>query len=273
MYPELLRLGPFVISSYGFMLVVAFMTAYILIRRDGQRLGWQPELSQDVIFWAAVGGIAGSKGYYLVENIGRGAGHNIAGLGEVIAGIFTLDLGRIAGGIQNFGAGLVFLGGLMGGMLAVTLLLRRRRLPWLPMADILAPYLILGYALGRVGCLLVGDDYGVPSRLPWAMAFPSGIPPTIIPVHPTQIYESLVGLAIFGFLYWLRPKARFVGQVFFIYLILAGTERFFIEFIRTNHRYALGFSGAQYLGFLMVVLGGWFLYRQSKSRPRSETPS
>ena len=232
MYPELLQLGPFVISSYGFMLVMAFLAAYVFIQRDGKRLGWQPELAQDIIFWSAVGGVLGAKIYYLIENIGRGSGRNIAGLGEMIAGLFTLNLGRIAEGIQNFGAGLVFFGGLMGGILAVTLLVRRRKMKWLPMADVLAPYMILGYAVGRVGCFLVGDDYGVPSNLPWAMAFPNGLPPTAVAVHPTQLYEIILGLAIFGFLFQLRPKARFAGQVFALYLLLVGTERFFIEFLR-----------------------------------------
>lgn len=261
MYPELLQLGPFVISSYGFMLVMAFLAAYVFIQRDGKRLGWQPELAQDIIFWSAVGGVLGAKIYYLIENIGRGSGRNIAGLGEMIAGLFTLNLGRIAEGIQNFGAGLVFFGGLMGGILAVTLLVRRRKMKWLPMADVLAPYMILGYAVGRVGCFLVGDDYGVPSNLPWAMAFPNGLPPTAVAVHPTQLYEIILGLAIFGFLFQLRPKARFAGQVFALYLLLVGTERFFIEFIRTNRQYAFGFTGAQYIGAILVIIGGYLLYR------------
>ena len=135
MYPELLHLGPFVVSSFGFMLMVSFITCYTYLRAEGRRLGWEPELVQDLVFWAAIGGVTGAKVYYLIENIGRGAGRNMAGLGEVFLGLFTLDLQRMAAGIQNFGAGLVFFGGLMGGMLAVTLLLRRRNMAWLPMAD------------------------------------------------------------------------------------------------------------------------------------------
>ena len=265
MYPEILRLGPFVISSYGFMLVVAFVTAFIMLNRDGKRVGWPPELAQDIVFWAAIGGILGSKIYYLIENIGRGSGDNLAGLWDVIAGIFTFSPQRIAEGIQNFGAGLVFLGGLMGGMIAVTLLLRKKKISWLATADVLAPYLILGYAIGRIGCFLVGDDYGIPTHLPWGIAFENGIPPTtyqvfqlrypwidltgfepgVLKVHPTQLYEIFVGGSIFAFLYWFRPRARFVGQVFALYLMLAGIERFFIEFIRTNHHYLFGLTGAQ----------------------------
>ncbi len=260
MYPELFHLGPFTISSYGFMLVVAFTTAYIMINRDGKRLGWPPELAQDIVFWAAIGGILGSKIYYLVENIGRGAGENLAGLWDMIAGIFTLSPQRISEGIQNFGAGLVFFGGLMGGILAITLLLQRKKIGWLSTADTLVPYLILGYAIGRMGCFLTGCCHGVPSQLPWAIAFPNGAEPTTIPVHPTQLYEIIMGLAIFGFLYWLRPRAGFTGQVFSLYLILAGTARFFIEFIRTNEHYALGLTGSQIIGIIIVVIGGCLLY-------------
>jgi phosphatidylglycerol:prolipoprotein diacylglycerol transferase len=280
MYPELLRLGPFVISSYGFMLVVAFVTAYIMLNRDGKRVGWPPELAQDIVFWAAIGGILGSKIYYLIENIGRGSGDNLAGLWNIIAGIFTLSPQRIAEGIQNFGAGLVFLGGLIGGLLAVTLLLRKKKINWLATADVMAPYIILGYAIGRLGCFLVGDDYGIPTHLPWGIAFENGLPPTtyhmfqirypwidltgfqpgVLRVHPTQLYEVFVGGSIFAFLYWFRARARFAGQVFALYLMLAGTERFLIEFIRTNNHYLVGLTGAQIIGIIMVIVGGFMTY-------------
>lgn len=260
MHPELLRIGPFVISSYGFMLIVAFITTYILIKRDGKRLGWPPELAQDIIFWAIIGGILGAKIYFLIENIGRGSGTNLAGLWNIIAGIFALNAQRIADGVQDFGAGLVFFGGFLGGLLAVTLLVRRKKISWLLIADVLSPYLILGYAIGRVGCFLAGCCHGIPSNLPWAIAFPNGVEPTTVPVHPTQLYEVTMGLIIFTFLYRYRLKPHFAGQVFSLYLILAGMERFFIEYIRTNQRYLLGLTGAQYFGIIAIVLGGCLLY-------------
>ncbi len=260
MYPELLRIGPFVLSSYGLMLVIAFVTAYILINREGKRLGWPPELAQDIVFWAIIGGIIGAKIYFLIENIGRGSGANLAGLWNIIAGLFTLNFQRVADGIQNFGAGLVFFGGFLGGLVAITLLVRRRKISWLLTADVMAPYLILSYAIGRVGCFLAGCCHGIPPQLPWAIAFPNGADPTTVPVHPTQLYEITMGLIIFTFLYRYRLKARFQGQIFSLYLILAGTERFLVEFIRTNQRYFLGLSGAQYFGFIAVVLGGFLVY-------------
>jgi phosphatidylglycerol:prolipoprotein diacylglycerol transferase len=260
MYPEIVRLGPFVISSYGFMMVVAFILVYFLLARDGKKLGWDPEFSQDLVFWAAIGGVVGAKVYYLIENIGRGSGHNLTGLLEMIVGLFTLDFQRMAAGIQNFGAGMVYFGGLMGALILITIGLRRRKHPWLPVADLVAPYIILGYAIGRVGCFLVGDDYGIPSSLPWAMAFPNGLPPTLVTVHPTQLYELLLGVGIAGYLYWKRDHGRFTGEIFALYLILAGLERFMIEFIRTNPAYMFGLSGAQLIGIVMMSVGGFMFY-------------
>ena len=153
------------------------------------------------------------------------------------------------------GSGLVFLGGLAGGMLAVTIYLRKKNEPWLMWADIVAPCLILGYAIGRIGCFLVGDDYGIPTNLPWGMSFPRGAPPTYQEVHPTQIYEAVLGLSIFFVLSRLRLKSKPLGSVFSFYLIFAGMERFLIEFIRTNEKYMLGLSGAQVISLIMVTTG------------------
>lgn len=273
MYPELLHLGPFVISSYGFMMATAFLAAYFFVVKDGKRLGWPPELAQDLVFWIAIGGIVGAKVYYLIENIGRGASQNMAGLVDVFLGLFTLNLQRMADGIQNFGAGLVFYGGVMGGVLAATLVIRKRKLSWLSTADFLFPYLILGYAIGRIGCFLAGCCYGIPSDLPWALALPRGLPPTSTPVHPTQLYEAILGLSIFGFLYTYRPKARFVGQITALYFLLAGTERFLIEFIRTNRKYALGLTGAQFFSLAMIILGAVLIYWLPRRRLSESPPS
>lgn len=259
MIPILFEIGPLRVPSYGFMLMVAFLLDYYLLHRELKRRNKNPQLAADIVFWAAVGGILGSKLYYAVE---RGAGwDNIQAVGDLIAGIFTFNGGRISEALQVLGSGLVFLGGFMGGMLAVTILLKRRGESWLLFADIVAPLLILGYAIGRIGCFLVGDDYGVTSNLPWALTFPKGIPPTTTPVHPTQLYETLLGLIIFTVLWKSRTRTKPDGMLFFIYLILAGLERFFIEFIRTNPKYLLGLSGAQILALSMIAIGTYFIVK------------
>ena len=193
------------IYSYGFMLVVAFYTCYVLLLKEMRRLGYGDKLASDILTAAAIGGIVGSKIYYLLENFDR---------------VVVDPIGMIFSG-----AGLVFLGGLMGGTLGVTIVLKRNDLPWLTFADIVAPLLILGYAIGRVGCFLVGDDYGLPTKSLIGMTFENGAPPTtygsfaynypwvdltdwnsgdVIPVYPTQIMETIIGLGIFYFLWKKR---------------------------------------------------------------------
>lgn len=233
MMPYILEIGPLRIPSYGFMLMIAFMANYFLLTRETKKLGKDPEMAGDLVFWAAIGGIGGSKVYYMIENFDA----------------FSVDpLSMIFSG-----SGLVFLGGLAGGMLAVTLYLRKKNEPWLMWADIVAPCLILGYAIGRIGCFLVGDDYGIPTNLPWGMSFPRGAPPTYQEVHPTQIYEAVLGLSIFWVL--SRLKSKPLGSVFSFYLLFAGMERFLIEFIRTNEKYILGLSGAQVISLIMATTG------------------
>jgi len=249
------------IYSFGLMLVVAFYTCYFLLNHDLKRLGYDAKLASDIIFWAAVGGIIGSKVYHVVEN-----------LDQVIASQNPL-------GMIFSGSGLVFFGGLLGGILAVTIVLRKNNLSWLVFADLVAPLLILGYSIGRFGCFLVGDDYGIPSNLPWAIGFPDGLPPTTstvfahqfpwvdisgfstgaLTVHPTQLYETLICGGIFFFLWKKRKEDGVQGNLFFLYLILAGIERFFIEFIRTNEKYFLDiFSGAQIISVIMICIGLYF---------------
>ena len=248
-----------VINSYGFMLMMAFYSCYYFLNKDLNRLGYDAKLASDIVFAAAVGGILGSKIYYLIENFER---------------VKADPTGMIFSG-----AGLVFLGGLMGGTLGVTYVIKKNELTWINFADIVAPLLILGYAVGRIGCFLVGDDYGLPTNVPWGIAFPNGLPPStynvfqsyypwinlegfspgVLKVHPTQIYESIIGFGIFYFLYQKRTKVVVIGSLFFTYLILAGAERFFIEFLRVNTKYLFGLSGSQLISLIMIFIGAWFL--------------
>ena len=250
------------IYSFGLMLVVAFYSCYFLLNAELKILGYDEKLASDIIFWSAFGGILGAKIYYLIENIDR-----------------VLDSYDPLGMIFS-GAGLVFLGGLIGSTICVSFVLKKNALPWLTFANIIGPLIFLGYAIGRLGCFLVGDDYGIPSKLPWAMSFPNGIPPTttnifsdlypwidisgfepgLITVHPTQLYEAVICFLLF-FLMWRHRKAPFLkDNLFFLYIFLAGVERFTIEFLRTNQKYVLEiFSGAQIISLVMVIVGLYFL--------------
>ncbi len=250
------------IYSFGLMLVIAFYSCYFFLNYELKFLGYEEKLASDIIFWAALGGILGAKIYYLLENIDR-----VINSYDPFGMIFS-------------GAGLVFLGGLLGSVISVSWVLKKNKVPWLTFANIIGPLIFLGYAIGRLGCFLVGDDYGIPSTLPWAMSFPKGIPPTttnifsdlypwidisgfspgLITVHPTQLYEAIICFLLF-FIMWKYRKASMIKDLlFFLYLFLAGIERFFIEFLRTNQKYVLELlSGAQVISLGMILIGLYFI--------------
>ena len=160
-------------------------------------------------------------------------------------------------------------GGLTGGMLTGLLLMWRKRLPKIAVLAAATPALAFSHLIGRIGCFLVGDDYGTPSDLPWAVAFPQGLPPTTVPVHPTQLYEA-VGLGILGWvlLRWRRhgvDDAIVLGR----YLVAAGALRFVIEFVRVNTRVLAGLSVAHLVSLAVIVVGIGML---ALSRPDAQTP-
>jgi len=148
-------------------------------------------------------------------------------------------------------------------------MMQRRRLPKVAVLAAATPALAFGHLIGRIGCFLVGDDYGRPSNLPWAVAFPQGLPPTEVPVHPTQIYEA-IGLAILG---WALLKWRRQGAddriVLGRYLVFAGTLRFSIEFIRVNARVLGGLTVAHLISLAVIIVGVGMLF---VSRPEPRAP-
>ncbi|MBA66159.1 MAG: hypothetical protein CMG55_10200 [Candidatus Marinimicrobia bacterium] len=258
------------IYSFGLMLVLAFYACYFFLNYDLKQLGYDEKLSSDIIFWAAVGGVLGAKIYYLLENLDK-----VINSYDPLSMIFS-------------GAGLVFLGGLAGAVIFVSFILKKNQVPWLKFANIIAPLIFLGYAIGRIGCFLVGDDYGIPSSLPWAMSFPEGIPPTtmntfinyypwidvskytteILTVHPTQIYEAIVCFLFFVVLWYYRHSSVLKHKLFFIYLVMAGLERFLIEFLRTNEKYFLEiFSGAQLISIILIIIGTYFIKNPLRDNP------
>jgi phosphatidylglycerol:prolipoprotein diacylglycerol transferase len=171
----------------------------------------------------------------------------------------ALDLLLSRGGMSWFG-------GFTGGVLAGLVLIRRKRLPVLRLLAAATPALAVGHAIGRIGCFLVGDDYGTPTDLPWGIAFPEGLPPTTVPVHPTQLYEAaaLVPLALLLFR-WRRhgrPDTFVLGG----YLLLAGGIRFAIEFVRVNERVLSVFSLA-HLAALAAMAAGVALLLRTRARP------
>jgi phosphatidylglycerol:prolipoprotein diacylglycerol transferase len=280
MIQELFHIGSFSISPFGLMLVCAFLASYFQLRWGMRRLEvGDEEDASALVFAAGLGGIVGAKVYY---------------------GFLNMDWHVLLDR-----SGLVWYGGFIVGGAAVLIVIRRRRLPAWPLIDVAAPSLALGYAVGRIGCFLVGDDYGRPSQLPWAMAFPVGLPrttagdlrqvfhldiPSSIPdetllrVHPTQLYETLTCLAIWAFALWLLRRGAPHGGVGeaapgFVGLTVLGllaVERFLVEFLRAkDDRFFGSFTLAQVISVLLLVLVAalaWSRWRRRAPQPSAALP-
>ena len=290
MYPEIIRIGDFVISSYGLMMVIAFLVGNYWLRSDLTKYNYSADVADEITFRAAIGGIIGAKLYYLIENIPSGiASKNISGLVEIFIGIFTINLGKIAFGIQNFGAGMVFLGGFIGGFISVYMYVRSKGLKFLRISDLVAPFVVLGHSIGRIGCFLVGDDYGRPTNLPWGVKFSNGLPVSnagnlrqilgeeskfidsgvannvVLACHPTQLYEMILYLFIFLYLkFFIAKKPSYDGRILFEYLFLASFVRLMVEFIRLNRPYIFGLSGAQLISIILILVSSIFMWNSRK---------
>ncbi|HXG90500.1 MAG TPA: prolipoprotein diacylglyceryl transferase family protein [Vicinamibacterales bacterium] len=232
MYPVIVRFGDFEITSFGVMVGIAVLVGVWVYGRELQRARMAPD-RLDAALWGAFGGMAGAKLIWAIEFSDD-------------APFLELLLSR---------GGLSWYGGLLGGVGAAVLVVWRRHWKLLPILAAATPALAFGHLLGRIGCFLVGDDYGRPTNLPWGIAFPQGLPPTTVPVHPTQLYEA----AFLGALGWLLIHWRRTGlvdaAVLGRYLILAGAARFAIEFIRVNEPVALGLTLAQWLSLTVIIAG------------------
>ena len=219
MYPTLIDFGtifstPIGIHSYGVMLATAFITCSVLLQRELNRRGFQGDIATTIVVAGAIGGIIGAKIYFIF----------LDGKMEM-SEIFSPS-------------GLVWYGGLIGGSAAAAWVIHRSPNPFLPTVDIMGPLVLLGYGIGRIGCLLAGDgDYGPPSDVPWAMAFPNGTVPTDVLVHPTPIYETSMSVIFFGILWSQRKKfASIPGLLFGASLVMLAVERFIAEFWRLTPR-------------------------------------
>jgi phosphatidylglycerol:prolipoprotein diacylglycerol transferase len=239
MYPEL-HIGPLTLQTFGLMFALAFLAAGALIGKRLKELGKPVDWAYEMGFAALIGGIVGSRIYFIVQNYSSVKQ-------DLIGNLFS-------------GSGLVWYGGAIGGALAVLAWAWYRDFLGFTLLDLAAPALALGYAIGRCGCQLSGDgDYGKPWDGPWAMSYPNGTVPTDRTVHPTPIYETLA-MGLGAWILWqLRDRFR-VGVLFAIYLIYAGAERFAVEFLRRNSEVALGLTSAQFESLGMMAIGAiWIL--------------
>jgi phosphatidylglycerol:prolipoprotein diacylglycerol transferase len=232
--PEI-DIGPLELKTFGICFAFGFLASGLVIARRLRELGKPSDWTYEMVFAALIGGLVGSRVDFLIQNWDEVSD-------DVLGNIFS-------------GSGLVWFGGLVGGAIGVILWARWRRWLGWQMFDTAAVPLAIGYAIGRVGCQLSGDgDYGTQSDLPWAMAYPDGTVPTTDEVHPTPVYET-VAMGLAAVVLW-HLRDRFApGVLFGIYLMIAGVERFLIEFIRRNDDLVAGLTLAQVIGLAMLGLG------------------
>jgi phosphatidylglycerol---prolipoprotein diacylglyceryl transferase len=277
MIPVLARLGPFhlfghtlylfgqplviTIYSYGLMMALGFIAADIVITAECRRRGINSDYATAVVLWAAIGGLAGARLYDVLDN------WRIY-LADPVAIIWS-------------GSGFVWFGGFIGGITATYFVARSYKVSFPATADMCGPALAIGQALGRIGCQVSGDgDWGLPSKLPWAMAYPhaivgwnaqtvlkldahynlvSGFFPGVR-VHPAPVYETILYTGVFVVLWSLRRRIGTEGRLFYSYLVLLGACRFVVEFVRINPRVLWDLSEAQIISAVMVVAGFIALY-------------
>jgi phosphatidylglycerol:prolipoprotein diacylglycerol transferase len=241
MWPFLIEVGSLRIPSFGVMVTVAFLASMFVLRRELDRRLFPPTLADSLAFGAVVGGLIGAKLYYAIEAFS----YFVENPFEVLIS----------------GSGFTFYGGLIGGAGGALAVTRINRLPVLPVLDAVALVLPLGYALGRLGCQLAGDgDYGGPTDLPWGMAYPDGVVPTLERVHPTPVYEMIQSLIIFSALMKRRLKSFPPGHLLCLCMILTGLARFWVEFVRINPPVIIGLSDAQIVSILIILAGSLGLF-------------
>jgi phosphatidylglycerol---prolipoprotein diacylglyceryl transferase len=250
MYPYI-QIGPVVLGTYGIILGLAFVCAWKVLQANLRRHNLEDRLAADVVLLLGLSGIVGSKLYHVLETPS-----------QLLAHPFTTLFGS---------GGFAWFGGFLAGVLTLWLLARHLHVPTLMLMDLVSPSAALGYGIGRLGCLLAGDgDYGTTTSLWLGMTFPNGLVPTAEYVHPTPIYESLVSLLVFYYLWRASGNVLSHGNILARYLLLTGTARFLVEFIRVNPRPFLGLSNAQIVSLLLLV-GAVILFRKSAGRSNDGT--
>lgn len=243
MYPTILRLGGIQIYSYGLMLFISFLLGIFIVERRARRFGVESKDVTDLALWILLAVVAGARLFYV--------GFHWHEFKDDLIGIIAFWRGGLAG--------LMFHGGLLGGLIAGWIFIRRRKLPLLKMLDAAAPALVLGEGLTRIGCFLNGCCYGRPTDSFLGLVFPANSPAgaafmdratgVIPPIHPTQLYSSLAGFVLFGIALLLERRKLKDGVLFSVILALYSLFRFGIDFVRYYE------DAANYWGNQVVALG------------------
>jgi phosphatidylglycerol:prolipoprotein diacylglycerol transferase len=258
MYPVLISIGPFTIYTLGLLWALGAFSGLWILRLELKRYRHDPEIASSVVIAAAIGGLLGARLLFILEEWKS----------------FT----QAPFDFLFSGSGFSWYGGLICGALATAWVFRKHNVPLARGADMSPPALALAYGIGRIGCFLAGDaTWGKVTDVPWGMAFPdavagwadplTGIPYTSgVKVHPTQLYELVQSLIVFAILWSVRERPHTPGAIFYLYLILAGSMRFLVEFWRANPVVGLGLTEYQWISMGLMILGTALFYQKTRQR-------
>lgn len=253
MHPQLVRIGDFFVPTYGVLVAAGFLLGLWVASRLARARGADPERIVNLGVYCALAGLVGAKALMIALEWD----YYRARPGEILS-LATLQ------------AGGVFQGGLLAALLVGWLYLRRHRMPFLVTADILAPGIAAGHALGRLGCFAAGCCWGTACTLPWAVTFTNPEAgrlfgtPLHVPLHPAQLYEAAAEAGIFAILWRRFPRATRPGSILGLYLLLYSSARFLIEFVRAHEApnpFGGPLSAAQWISLALAATGAWLLRR------------
>ena len=258
MYPEIFHLS--FLHTYGVLVALAFLAGLWMTTRLGNRDGLNSDAVTNLGIYCALAAIVGSKLMMFLVDVPYYTEHP----GEIFS-------------FSTLQAGGVFYGGLIGALVVAAWYMRKSRLPVLRTADVFAPGIALGHGIGRLGCFSAGCCWGVECHLPWAVTFTNPVSnqlvgvPLRVPLHPTQLYESLAEFLIFGILYWRIRKSHQPGAIISLYMMLYSTARFVVEFFRFHEQGNLWggpLDTSQWISMGLFLLGAsYFLVTRHRALP------
>ena len=256
--PIIVQIGPLVLRWYGLMIGIAIVAGIFVGAKEAERRGISFDHAINLATWAVPAAFIGARLFHVIDELPLYLTNPIK--------IFAINEG-----------GMAIFGGLLGGVLGGLIYARRNHLPIGKLADAAAPGMILGQAIGRIGCLMNGDHQGTPAQLPWSTWYtnPNTLVPDFgVPRHPTQVYEGLYDIGVFGVIWFLRDKIAADGVLFWIYAALYSLGRFWISFLRLDREFLLGLKEAQVVSLIVFMIGvPLVLYLLGKYQRQTAAPA